>query len=217
MRVQPVLYSPKGFAKPRYAKDHVYAAFLEVADWYVAQNAGAFKVNLPISMMGSLTWEEMRQRYNGNLYNNGFNLWRDAMNDIGKRLNLCVSGRALYLIYFHPPLAEGNGNPTGLGGMVGGENWGCSVLPGTACMADRMVYLLCGLTAAQIDAMGWPPSWPDSSNHPKGGIAHELGHCFALLPHVDLPGSQVMQEWYDWPNCSFTEEERDILQKVLSA
>jgi hypothetical protein len=217
--ITPLIYSPKGFAKPRFAKTYIDTGFKDVQQWFFEKLGVTFKLNNPLSFMGRETWADIGTRYADNYKDNGFNIWRDAMLDIKSRnvINLCSPNRGLYLIYFHPPIAWGEGNPVGMGGMVGNENWGCaSPRPGTGCMGDRMTYLLAGKTSEQIEAMGWPYAWPNSPNHPKGGIAHEIVHMFTNLPHSTAIGNQILEEWYAFPDTGFTDEEAIIVKAALA-
>ena len=211
-RMQTILYSPKGFAKPRYARDSIRRAFEDVARWYWERLGVTFRVNQPWSFVGRETWSALTARWP----QSGFEIWRAAMADIKSRgYNLCVPDRGMFLIYFRPPTQEGG---YGLGGMVGVENFGCGYdRPGCACMSDHMTYLLAGKTRTEIEAMGWAPDWWASTRDAAcGAVAHEILHIFTDAPHADAPGDQVSQEWWSWPRCELLPAEAEAMRAALA-
>ena len=92
------------------------------------------------------------------------------------------------------------------GGMVGSEHWGCNhILPGKACIADGFAFTAVGLEPYDY---GFPsqPWFTSTRQQANGARAHELGHAFgngidAPLPHTSPGENNIMQEWWDYPNC----------------
>lgn len=226
MILQAIGYSPKGYRKPTRWAYWAFAALAAARDYFVSEGVGTFQVAQPWSVTGSLTWEQLAVRRHPLVWN-GFNLCKDAMSEVRQRYNICEQRKGYYLFYFHPPLANPetfvwqgaersittNGNPEGMGGMTGNENWGCDFSrPGTAIMGDIMAWLACGYSFARLIQMGWPveTNWTKDWVMPVRAIVHEIGHM-ADLPHPESDDGSPMSMWM-WDNRHFTGEQKEVLR-----
>lgn len=235
MILQPIGYSPKGFSKPNKWNYWMWRACTEAAEYYQSEIGKTVIVSTPVGFNGTTTWV---QKYTDRapLIWNGFNLVIDAVEEIkAKGYNMCNWNKLYVLCYFHPPLTPNpfifnwdgaeqsiphEGNPHGLGGMVGLENFGCGLgprgdgRPGMSIGGDVTTWLMCNYSKEKLISQGWPESWPmNYTANPRTlawrGLAHEIGHQ-AGLGHPDPDDGSIMGMWM-WENRHFTLEQKTLL------
>ena len=163
--------------------------------WFSEVTGATFELNYPRSFTSKRSWPDIIDEANGDFPRGhpcGFNIWKIAMAEIAERLDICRDDWTLALYIFRPPLPPGDDSATGMGGMVGKENFGCSYdRPGAMADGAHKPWMACGVTLAEMQSRGWDiPWWGYSWGSIAGGMAHELCHCWGL-PHTwDDPATE---------------------------
>lgn len=231
--VIPVLWNSKYYYsngerkvlyKPKHASNYIFSVEADNQRWFRDQLGATFTLSTPRLFTSLRVFDDIIDEANSDYPRGqacGLNIWKIIMEEVKVYLNICRPDWTIMLYTFTPPMPEGDQSLSGLGGMVGKENFGCSYArPGVSADSGHKPFLACNYTAEQLISLGYSfPMWSAEWGAIAGGYAHEKVHCWTDLPHTENdPNTQVDERYesilfayWDYPNVGFLPNEAQAL------
>jgi hypothetical protein len=215
--VIPILWSPKGFRKPRYASSYIFSVEADNQRWFKKNVGATFNLSTPRSYTSLRTFDDIIDEANGDYVRGqacGFNIWKIVVEEVKLRLDICRDDWTIMLYCFNPALPSGDNSLTGFGGMVGKENFGCGYArPGVSADSGHKPLLACGATAQDLITRGYSfPMWSATWGAIAGGYAHEKIHCWTELPHASVNQYETITfAYWDYEKIGVLPNEKQVL------